>query len=167
MSDVLVFAPESTLEVRDEQVDDVLVLRTVPGLTVQESGDGDFLLIDGQVTTATVEVNADHLLVQGEAPVEVVERPADTEFTVLVTEPINPAVPGPQGPPGPHVFQSYSFAVPVLLWQIDHNLNTLGVLVETYDINGDEVETNVRIVSTSRIEIDWYYPTAGTARLFA
>lgn len=164
MSDVLVFAPEPTLEVHSEEVEDVLVLRDLQPSTIQnEQGIGDFLLVDGYTITATVEVEADTLLVQGDRLVETVEAGVQREFTVLVTDPINPALPGPPGPPG--LSLSFSFAVPSTLWRIRHDL-AARVMTEAYDTNGHEIEGNVRYVDDNTVEIDWYYPTAGTARVF-
>lgn len=73
---------------------------------------------------------------------------------------------GPAGDGGGTVHRSYGFAVPDTLWRIRHDLNTVSLLVELYDTNGDELEANIRIVDADTVEVDWYYPTAGEARLF-
>ena len=75
---------------------------------------------------------------------------------------------GPQGPAG--IGTSYEtvqyFASAQTLWVVDHNFGTYAIDVLTFDQNGDLIEGNVRYPSENRIEIDFYYPTAGTARLF-
>lgn len=93
---------------------------------------------------------------------------------VLVVSPGGP--PGPQGPPGPagqagpagsDYYQEFGFATPATTWTVVHNQNTFGLGVETVDTNGESIEGSVRYVTPNTIEIDWYYPTAGTARLFS
>jgi len=75
---------------------------------------------------------------------------------------------GPQGPAGSGTsFElTKGFASPSTLWVIDHGFGTYGVEVHCVDQNGDLIEGNVRYPSEDRVEVDFYYPTAGTARLF-
>jgi hypothetical protein len=80
---------------------------------------------------------------------------------------------GPQGPQGPQgqpgagsYYEEFGFASPLTTWTIVHNRNSLGVNVETVDVNGDPVEGFVRALDANVIEVDWYYPTAGTARVW-
>lgn len=86
--------------------------------------------------------------------------------------PAGPAGPqgemGPQGPAGSGTsFElTQGFATPSTLWVIDHGFGTYGVEVICVDQNGELIEGNVRYPSENRVEVDWFYPTAGTARLF-
>ena len=47
-----------------------------------------------------------------------------------------------------------------------HNQNSVALNVETVDTSGESIEGNVRFVDANTVVIDWYYPTAGLARLF-
>lgn len=78
---------------------------------------------------------------------------------------------GVQGPPGHDgagsYVQIYGFASPQTTWTIVHNRESMAVNVETFDVNGELIEGYVRYLPGGMvIEIDWYYPTAGEARLF-
>lgn len=76
---------------------------------------------------------------------------------------------GPQGDPGQDTssfYADFGFATPSTLWNIAHNQNSYAVHVETLDSGGNPIEGNVRYVDLNTIQIDWYFPTAGTARLF-
>lgn len=79
-----------------------------------------------------------------------------------------PGQPGPPGVPGASELyeQSFSFATPEFVWVITHNQNTYALSVDTVDTSGDPVEGYVRFVSPDVVEVDWYYPTAGVARVF-
>ena len=75
--------------------------------------------------------------------------------------------PGLPGLPGDGALDLvYNFAVPSTLWVIEHNLGTYAITVDTYNQNGEIWEGNVRMVNLNRVEVDFYYPTAGTARIF-
>lgn len=74
--------------------------------------------------------------------------------------------PGEPGPAGSDFYQEYSFASPSTTWTCVHGQNTLGMNVETIDANGDPIEGLVRYLDLDTIEVDWYYPTTGTARVF-
>lgn len=73
---------------------------------------------------------------------------------------------GPQGPPAEIYYQEFNFASAETTWTVVHNVGSFGLSVETFDTNGDPIEGLVRYVDQNTIEIDWYYPTAGVARLF-
>lgn len=81
-----------------------------------------------------------------------------------------PGSEGPQGTPGidgPGVYyQEFNFAAPSPVWTVVHNRNSLALNVETVDAGGEPIEGNVRFLDVNTIEIDWFYPMAGTARLF-
>jgi hypothetical protein len=81
--------------------------------------------------------------------------------------------PGPPGPPGPpgtgeggSFYASFDFASPSQTWTITHNQQTYGLSVELVDLNGDPMEGYVRYVDLNTVEVDWYYPMAGQARLY-
>lgn len=81
--------------------------------------------------------------------------------------PATPGPPGPQGLPGAGSYEAvYSFAQPSTLWVIEHNLGSYAVDVQTFDGNGEPLEANVRFPDENHLEIDWYFPTSGLARLF-
>lgn len=80
-----------------------------------------------------------------------------------------PGPQGPQGPPGPEgdgVDLVFGFASASTTWVIQHNLDSYALNVDTYDQNGQYVEGNVRKVSSNVIEVDFYYPMAGSARVY-
>lgn len=76
--------------------------------------------------------------------------------------------PGPQGPPGiSDLFEmTVGFASASTVWVIQHDQNTYALNVETFDQNGDSIAGNVRWPTPDRVEVDWYYATAGSARVF-
>lgn len=158
-SDVLVFDSE----VVERQTQDIpgstdFVVFDVPGTVVEVTAGSDFLLMDPpQVQTA-------------------VQMEGSTEDIMVLTPGGPPGQKGQQGDPGPQgepglagpgaYYQEFGFASPQSTWTVVHNQNTFGLNVEMVDTNGDELEGLVRHVGLNTIEIDWYYPTAGTARLF-
>jgi hypothetical protein len=97
-------------------------------------------------------------------------------LTPIVTGPPGPAgPPGPQGPQGPAgegeggatgVYVVYNFASPSDVWTLNHGLDTYALNVITADQNGEEIEGNVQYIDSNTIEIGFYYPQAGEARLF-
>ncbi len=79
---------------------------------------------------------------------------------------------GGQGPMGPAglgagVVLEYQFASPATTWQLQHNLNTYGLAVECFDMQDNPYEATIRYVSPDLIEVDWYYPMSGLARVFS
>lgn len=80
---------------------------------------------------------------------------------------------GPQGPPGPggggggtNAEYLQTFAIPTQLWTINHNIGTKSVVVETFDHTGDLVQAEVDYIDDNTITVSWYYPTAGSVRVF-
>lgn len=71
---------------------------------------------------------------------------------------------GPSGPPGGSSFD-YTFAIPATVWTITHNLNTHAYNVVTFDLDGNETEGEVAHIDANTVEIRWYYPESGLARL--
>lgn len=136
----------------------------------------DFIIFDAQLNlTEEVVVSESNLLLvdRPQEPTRVVLDGDVTQDVVVLTAggppgpPGSPGPPGPPGTPGPGAYvQEFGFASPNTLWTIVHNQNSLALNVEVVDSNGDPLEGNVRFVDVNTIQIDWYYPTAGTARVF-
>lgn len=141
MSGVLVFDPESSTEP-----------------VIQQSTGSDFLLVDPPRDPASVVMDD------------------GTQDVVVITaggprgekgDQGNQGEPGPPGPPGDGgYYTSYNFAVPNQVWTIIHNQATYGLTVETFDQSGEPIEGAVRYVDLNTIEVGWYYPMAGEARVF-
>lgn len=80
-----------------------------------------------------------------------------------------PGAEGPAGIPGPGgYYAEVNFASAATTWTI-----TLPVTISSYATNvdaltfgGDEIEGAVTRPDASTIQIDWFYPTAGTARVY-
>ncbi len=83
---------------------------------------------------------------------------------LLVPGPPGPEGPvGPEGPPGSGVEQLFVVSVPGVLWQLSHSLGRW-VDVQAFDSNGEEIFGDVTLLD-GLVEIRWYYPTAGSARV--
>lgn len=63
-------------------------------------------------------------------------------------------------------YAEYQFAIPSKLWRIEHGQDSFAVTVQTFDINGLPYEGEVTYVTSSIVEVSWFYPTAGTARVY-
>lgn len=63
------------------------------------------------------------------------------------------------------VVQEFSFAEASNLWVCDHTFNRLLLDIVTVDLYGESIIGDVRYESVSRVVIEWFYPTTGTARL--
>ena len=160
-SGVLVFEGEQSADSQvQETLGDVLVFDAKSGgeTLVEEPAQQDFLLVDAAPT-----------------PAQLVQDTGETELLVLTAGgPPGPAgTSGPTGPIGPAgqdgagvYYQTFGFASPSTLWTIVHNRNTFALNVETVDGAGEPIEGNVRFVDANTIQVDWYYPTAGEARVF-
>lgn len=78
---------------------------------------------------------------------------------------------GPPGPPGPApsgipgVELSFGFATPAVTWVLPHNLDG-SVNVEVFDQNNETLDVNVEYPDPNTAVVYFYYPTAGTARVF-
>lgn len=125
----------------------------------------------------TIEDSQDFLIVDGPKPPPLVKN-AETGEDILLITAMGPPIPGPQGAAGPegpqgppgesavsYLFEQ-SFAQPTTTWVINHNFDTSALTVVTVDLDGTEIEGNVRFVSDNSVEVDFYYATAGVARVF-
>ena len=128
------------------------------------------------------------IVAPGPTDLEVANEPAsvviDTpswEFVQEVPDPTTVLVPiagadgqngqdgqdGQDGTPGAGSFLGeYSFAVASNKWEINHGLGTYALVVYTFDHQGAEVEGQVVYVDEDHIEVHWYYPMTGFARVF-
>lgn len=145
--------------------------------SVIAAGEQEFLLFDsptlgGELVTP---LSQDFLLVEAPQVPQLVTDEGETDVLVLTAggppgATGTPGQTGPIGPPGQDgagvYFETFGFASPSTLWTIVHNRNTMALNVETVDSTGDPIEGNVRFVDNNTIQIDWYYPTAGEARVF-
>lgn len=158
---------------------DVLVFDNPAAREIAESTTStDFVIFDAEVTiTETVLAPADFLLIDPPRdPARVVLDGPEYQDVLVITSggpPGRTGEPGPPGPPGEAgldgpgaYYQEFSFASPLTTWTLVHNQDSLGLNVETVDTNGEPVEGHVRFVDPNTIEVDWYYPTAGAARVF-
>lgn len=68
-------------------------------------------------------------------------------------------------PPAPY-YQEFSFASAASVWTISHNQNTFGLSITTFDANGTAVEGDVEYPDANTIQVSWFYPMTGTARVF-
>ncbi len=77
---------------------------------------------------------------------------------------------GPVGPPGPSSglqLATFSFSAPATVWTIQHNLGTNRIrvlLLEADEVH--EKEGNVTFPDNNTVQVEWYYPETGVARLF-
>lgn len=131
-------------------------------------------VVEGQALVDNEPVGAAVAVVEVvEAPVAAVEiegvdAPSVIEVDRGTTGP--PGSTGPQGPPGKDgagtYYEEFSFATPSTTWLITHGLNSYAVNVETVDTSGQSLEGTVTFLDLNTVEVDWYYPTAGAARVF-
>jgi hypothetical protein len=185
MPGIVVFddAPELAIEggesgrsllVVDTGLDRMVMDRDVRRLALQDEDIEDFIVFDTPSTLSQL-LEAEPELIVMDAPAQsaaVIQEEAGEPVLVIQSG----GRPGPQGPPGadgadgqdgPGVYyQEFGFASPTQIWTIVHNRNTFGLNVETVDINGDPMEGHVIHVDANVIDVHWYYPTAGTARVF-
>lgn len=110
--------------------------------------------------------------------IDVIDTSADyIDVISPITDVIEVVESGPQGPqgiqglpgaPGSGSFYAeYSFASPSISWVIQHNKNSYGINVETLDPSGTPMIGTVSYPDSNTVQVDWYYPTSGSARLFA
>ena len=79
-----------------------------------------------------------------------------------ITPPMGSSPPPP--PPAPIDPRVFSFASPLSVWVINHNLG-FKPSVELWDLAGREVEGDVTHSSDNQLQVSWITPQAGTARL--
>jgi hypothetical protein len=72
-----------------------------------------------------------------------------------------------QGDPGPaSVSYDFNFAIPSTQWVVAHNLGTYAISeVQTFNQSGVPIEGHVQYPDANTVTVDWYYPTAGSARI--
>lgn len=58
------------------------------------------------------------------------------------------------------------FTSPSATWSITHNLGQVAVVVVTEDGNGEDIIGEVTYVNENTVEVDWYFPMTGIARVF-
>lgn len=162
-----------SLLVVDDKRDMLLVDGPVTRVVEEIEGDAaEFLVFDTRPNVIqTVLAEPDHIVLDPRPVPKQVVLGGTHEEVLVITPGGPPGPPGPEGPPGPpgpagtDYYQEFGFATPATTWTIVHNQNSLALNVETV-VNGEFVEGYVRYVDANTIEIDWYYPTAGTARVF-
>lgn len=72
---------------------------------------------------------------------------------------------GPPGPPGPRFEAVYSFNVASTIWVCVHNQGPAAVIVETYNTDDEQMFGDVKVLDEDTIQISWYFPMTGTARV--
>lgn len=176
MADLLVFDEVEVTRVAYDITSWVLVFDEPSVVQVEEDPvTTEFLLFDApppQVTT--VSSPQDFLLIDEPAPPPATVSLETSEDILVITTggpPGNTGEPGPQGPPGADgIGTSYEltqgFASPSTLWVITHGFGTSALSVNTFDHNGDAIEGNVRFPDDNSIEVEWFYPTSGSAQVF-
>lgn len=142
------------------------------GRSVRElDGSDDFVVFDAPAgIQETLEAEPDFVLIDA-SPTPAHVRTDEGDLSNLVLQAGGrPGSQGPQGPPGQDgpgaYYQEFGFASPAALWVIPHGRNTFGLNVETVDTSGESVEGDVRFVDANTVEVEWYFPMAGTARVF-
>jgi hypothetical protein len=166
--DVLVFDDRSTLEIAPANEYDVI--------SFELETDTEFLIFDAPAPIVdTVLAPEDFLLIDEPTVPTVISQETQEELLVITTAglPGDPGPQGPQGAPGPPgqdgagaYYASFNFALPSTVWTIVHNKDTFALTVETFDQSGTPIEGTVRYVDLNTIEVDWFYPMAGEARVF-
>lgn len=180
---VVLDGDETTIPVAGQDSTDLLVLDGHVQRQVLEDPDplsSDFILFDAEQPTVAAELAVapgDFLLVDPDREETRLVLDGELETDLLVVTPGGPpGIPGPQGDqglqglpgqdgPGTY-YQEFGFAIPSTTWTVVHNRNSFGLNVETVDTSGEPVVGDVRFVDANTIEIDWYWPMAGAARLF-
>lgn len=167
----------SSVEIGEVRQHTVEVVETRPTCTVEIGVNAATQVVevggvplDSAPPSSTVEVTP--------GPAYAVEVNTTTSISELVEVGVvgttgAPGLPGPVGPEGPQglpgadvgYYATFGFASPATLWVMTHGQG-YGVVVETVDQSGDPIEGNVRYVDPNTVEVDWFYPTAGEARVF-
>lgn len=185
MTEILVFESDVVHAPLDENLepDSVLVFESdPPAQAISDEADVDdvgLLVFEPELIEAQViEQDSGFVLIDESRPAVAVELPEMDEVVVITSAGTEgpPGDPGgkgdkgdkgDRGPAGFGITESiYGFAVPSTEWVIFHELNTYGVLVETVDHTGQPLEGSVRYIDLNTLAVDWYYPTAGTARIY-
>jgi len=153
--------------------------------------DLDVMVLDGSLDRSVVEIPSIEDFIVLDVPKSVAEVLEAEPELVLLDAPSVPATvveeatgdpvlvvqsggrQGPQGPPGEPgldaagtYYEEFNFASPLTVWTCVHNQGSYAINVDTIDFSGDQIEGEVIFVDLNTIEIHWYYPTAGQARVF-
>lgn len=74
--------------------------------------------------------------------------------------------PGPPGPPGPLGGEElFTFAVAESVWTCDHDLPSGTPTVQTFSADGDVIYGDVAFITPTQVQIAWFNPETGFARL--
>lgn len=145
----------------DEFEDDYVILVQQDDYLISTSQEGalDVGISQEQVLSTVEQLNEPIVLVSSEGYQGVPGQPGT---------PGPPGPPGPQGPGGGAGGAEFvqNFAIPSTLWTVNHNIGTKSVTVETFDQSGDWVQTEIDYIDDNTITVSWYYPTAGSVRVF-
>lgn len=189
---VLVFEEEPTTTVVAESDATLLVFEDEQprGVVSSPEAEADFLVFDQPTVVTETVLPADFVIVETPNPPIVALLDAEPDFLVITSDgppgppgptgdlgPVGPpgatGAQGPEGPigapgvPGTEYYGEFQFASPSSTWLITHNRATYGLSVETFDMNGELWEGAVRYLDPNTIEVDWYYPMSGLARVFS
>src|SRR6185312_1864943 len=58
---------------------------------------------------------------------------------------------------------NFIFNTPQSTWTINHNLNTLNIVIVTYDSNGNQIQGSIQLVNLNTATITFVTPQTGTA----
>ena len=182
-AEILVFETEATYRVdtTNDVADGVLVFDADPPAQAV-SGDldsGEVLVFEPELLEVrTIQQDSGVIISEVELPPSVLSLP-ELDDVVVITSAGTPGLPGDPGGPGPRGIQgergpagyglteyTYGFAIPSTEWVISHDLNVRSLVIETDDQTGQPLEGSVRYIDADTVAIDWYYPTAGTARIY-
>ena len=183
MSGIVVFddAPElavvggesqPSLIVSDNNLDVMVLDGDLDRSIVEVPSTEDFIVLDVPKSVAEVlEAEPALLLIDAPAvPATVVEE-ASGDPILVVQSGGRQGLQGPPGEPGLDgagaYYVEFNFATPETIWTCVHNQDTFALSVETVDLYGDPIEGEIHYLpGGNTIEIHWYYPTSGTARVF-
>lgn len=144
----------------------VIVEEPEPAVSTQATDPDVFTIAERAPTSVTESLTpGDALLVSSPAALKVVDFFTGGD----VLQVISGGPRGAQGPAGPAAVayeQSFNFPSAATQWVIDHNQNTKGLSVTTFDINGAVIIGDVEYPNNNTILVNWYFATAGSALIF-
>lgn len=138
----------------------------------------DFLVFESPLPVVqAVDAGQDFLLIDSPKTLNVQMEDGNSDFLVIFG---NTGLPGPEGDPGPPgppgadgadgenvpYYAEFNFASPLTSWVITHSQDMYRIVVETFDQTGAPINGVVEYTDSNTITVSWYYPTAGSARLF-
>lgn len=141
------------------------------------------VIVSDTSTSPEIDVVVTDTTAQSDIDVVISDTANSSDIDVVVSEtgivgPPGPpgsdgvGAPGPPGPPGPAgsidnlYYEEFNVATPSETWLFAHNQNTYAISVETFDTGNQSIEGDVVYLDANNIQVNWYYPTAGVARLF-